>query len=168
MTFVPAFVKVQLVPDGTSAMVDTTRQSSPQSADVMIWFMIVCGALLTLLTFQTILDTSIPQDYKDKHPLLKSILASETVRMERSIKRAAAYKMNHLVRGAVKVHHAAEFEHGSGKDTSYGRALLTYGKTSNDQVGAGVDFEVLSNSLTFFECRNPQLPGRSGWLPVHV
>ena len=26
------------------------------------------------------------------------------------------------------------------------------------QVGAGVDFELLSNSLTF-ECRNPQLPG---------
>ena len=26
-----------------------------------------------------------------------------------------------------------------------------------DQVGAGVDFELLSNSLTF-ECRNPQLP----------
>ena len=27
------------------------------------------------------------------------------------------------------------------------------------RVGAGVDFELLSNSLTFFECRNPQLTG---------
>ena len=139
MTFVPAFVKIQLVPnsDGTSGMVDTTRQNDRVSVEVMIWFMFACGVVLTLLTFQTILDTAIPQDYKDKHPLLKNILASETVRMERSIKRAAAYKMNHLVRRAVKVHRAAEFEHGSGKETSFGRALLTYGKTSNDQEEVG-------------------------------
>lgn len=139
MTFVPAFVKIQLVHshDGTSAMVDTTRQNDKVAAEVMIWFMFACGVVLSLLTFQTILDTAIPQDYKDKHPLLKNVLASETVRMERSIKRAAAYKMNHLVRRAVKVHQAAEFEHGSGKDTSFGRALLAYGKTSNDQEEVG-------------------------------
>ena len=29
----------------------------------------------------------------------------------------------------------------------------------NDQVGAGVNFELLSNTLTF-ECRNPRLPGQ--------
>lgn len=139
MTFVPAFVKIQLVHshDGTSAMVDTTRQNDKVAAEVMIWFMFACGVVLSLLTFQTILDTAIPQDYKDRHPLLKNVLASETVRMERSIKRAAAYKMNHLVRRAVKVHQAAEFEHGSGKDTSFGRALLAYGKTSNDQEEVG-------------------------------
>ena len=30
-------------------------------------------------------------------------------------------------------------------------------RDAKEQVGAGVDFELLSNSLTF-ECRNPQLP----------
>ncbi|EJK73318.1 hypothetical protein THAOC_05067 [Thalassiosira oceanica] len=130
-------IMVKLVHDGTSAMVDTTRQNDKVAAEVMIWFMFACGVVLSLLTFQTILDTAIPQDYKDRHPLLKNVLASETVRMERSIKRAAAYKMNHLVRRAVKVHQAAEFEHGSGKDTSFGRALLAYGKTSNDQEEVG-------------------------------
>ena len=34
------------------------------------------------------------------------------------------------------------------------------------QVGAGVDFKLLSNSLIFFECRNPQLPQAVGILGV--
>lgn len=46
---------------------------------------------------------------------------------------AAAFKMNKMIRNARAVHQDAEYEHGSsdGKDSSYGRALLSYSKTSD-------------------------------------
>ena len=57
------------------------------------------------------------------------------------MKLAAAFKMNRMVRNAVNIHKAADFEHGAGpssnKDSSYGRALLAYTKVQDKKEEFG-------------------------------
>jgi len=103
------------------------------------YLMVVLGAFLVLMSFHNILDRLIPQRWIEGKSIWKKMLTGGTVYMERNMKKAAAYKINDMIRNSMAVHKTAEFEHGNGaqKETSYGRALLTFVKKADDleQVG---------------------------------
>lgn len=106
--------------------------------DFLLTGLFSTGVMLLLLSFQSFLDRLIPVSFLNKHKLLQQILASGTVFMERNMKLAATFKIDRMIRNAHAVHRAAELEHdSSGKETSYGKALLSYSKTSDDTEEVG-------------------------------
>ena len=100
----------------------------------LVYIMVAFGALLLLLAMQNLLDRLLPVRYVDKSYILKRGLTSGTVKMERNMKQAASFKINQMIRNSLAIHSAAEFEHGSTaeKESSYGRALLTFVKKADD------------------------------------
>mmetsp|Transcript_6580 Transcript_6580/g.14884 ORF Transcript_6580/g.14884 Transcript_6580/m.14884 type:complete len:982 (+) Transcript_6580:198-3143(+) len=151
MTFVPAFQTFQIMkeedyvdeygyPVEGGALIDTSREGRAEYQLFIIYLIVACGVVLMLLAIQNLLDQLVPVVYKDKYKLLKKCLASGTVTMERNMKQAAAFKINRMVRSAVDIHKAAEFEHGAGsssRESSCGRALLTFTKALDDQEEVG-------------------------------
>jgi hypothetical protein len=58
--------------------------------------------------------------------------------MERNMKKAASYKVNRMIRNALNIHNAAAKENNNlGKESSYGRALLSYSKVSDAKEEIG-------------------------------
>lgn len=97
--------------------------------------MVAFGIILILLAIRNVLARAIPARYLDNMIFLKRILSSGTISMEQNMKMAASFKVNQIIRNARTIHAAAEFEHGAGsssrKESSYGRALLSFTKTSD-------------------------------------
>lgn len=151
MTFVPAFHSFTVLKDEDTitdddffgqqvieggALVNTSREGHLEYEIWIVYLIVACGVVLMLLSIQNLLDQLVPVEYKDKYKWLKKCLVSGTVTMERNMKQAAAFKVNHMVRNARAIHKAAEFEHGAGsssRESSCGRALLAYTKLQEDQ-----------------------------------
>ncbi|EED94555.1 predicted protein [Thalassiosira pseudonana CCMP1335] len=186
-TFVPLNVEWQLLPssdgksDEMSTKIDddsgerfrhgilflTTRplhRLRTDYTDFLLTGLFSTGVMLLLLSFQSFLDRLIPVSFLNKHKLLQQILASGTVFMERNMKLAATFKIDRMIRNAHAVHRAAELEHdSSGKETSYGKALLSYSKTSDDTE------EVGGYRWTWNQLRTAQLFEEEGiWLSNRV
>ena len=150
-TIVPAFEDGKLLPDEdcdeqdfmyddeliacyNKSVVNTSKEGFGPDKKFLVYIMVAFGALLLLLAVQNLLDRFIPARRVDKSYILKRGLTSGTVKMERNMKQAASFKINKMIRNSLAIHAAAEFEHGSTaeKESSYGRALLTFVKKADD------------------------------------
>ena len=140
-TFIPTFLEGKVLVDSNgNAIIDTEQPEDDNVGNKFLrYLMVVLGAFLVLMSLHNILDRLIPQRWIEGKSIWKKMLTGGTVYMERNMKKAAAYKINDMIRNSMAVHKAAEFEHGNGaqKETSYGRALLTFVKKADDleQVG---------------------------------
>ena len=155
-TIVPAFEDGKLLPDEdcdeqdflyddqliacyNKSVVNTSKEGFGPDKKFLVYIMVAFGALLLLLAMQNILDRLLPASYVDNSYILKRGLTSGTVKMERNMKQAASFKINQMIRNSLAIHSAAEFEHGSTaeKESSYGRALLTFVKKADDLEEVG-------------------------------
>lgn len=98
------------------------------------------GSMLILLCLQNILDRTLSKSFLDKYPLLRRVLASGSLYMEGNMKKAANFKVNRMIMNAFNIHDSAAQEGddvGSGKESKYGQALLSYSKISDatEEVG---------------------------------
>eukprot|EP00581_Thalassiosira_minuscula_P000876 CAMPEP_0183743918 /NCGR_PEP_ID=MMETSP0737-20130205/65465_1 /TAXON_ID=385413 /ORGANISM="Thalassiosira miniscula, Strain CCMP1093" /LENGTH=1005 /DNA_ID=CAMNT_0025979549 /DNA_START=161 /DNA_END=3178 /DNA_ORIENTATION=- len=166
LTFVPAFVDIEFGNlqyeddiNGTGIddhFIDTrlyTEESfEKETHNFFRWIVVVCGIILILLSLQNLIDRMIPVKFQNKYKWVERLLSSGTVKLEQSMKLAAAFKINRMIRNAVAVHKAAEFEHGAGpsssKDSSYGRALLAYTKKQDLEEEVGGWFWFLKRILS--------------------
>jgi len=77
------------------------------TSDSLRYLMVVLGALLVLMALHNILDRLIPQRWIEGKSIWKKLLTGGTVYMERNMKKAAAYKINDMIRNSMAVHRAA-------------------------------------------------------------
>ena len=94
--------------------------------------------MLLLFCVQNILDRALPESFLDKHKFLKQLLASGSTFMEVNMKKAGTFKVNRMINNALNIHDAAaKEEDSSGKESMYGRALLSYSKISDatEEIG---------------------------------
>ena len=106
-----------------------------------MYVMVAFGVILLLLAVQNMLDRLIPARFLDSMGLIKKLFSSGTISMERNMKLAASFKINKMIGNARSIHAAADFEHGAGssnrKESSYGRALLSFSKIEADYEEIG-------------------------------
>ena len=140
-TFIPSTLEGKFLVDSNgNAIIDTEQpEDGNVGTEFLRYLMMVLGAFLVLMSLHNILDRLIPQRWIEGKSIWKKILTGGTVYMERNMKKAAAYKINDMIRNSMAVHKTAEFEHGNGaqKETSYGRALLTFVKKADDLEEVG-------------------------------
>lgn len=129
-TFLPLSIEVKILPssDGLSAEFDTTKSYDDYNV-FLLCAQFSVGTMLLFFCIQNILDRSLPKSFLNKYPGLQQVLASGSLFMERNMKQAATYKVNRMIMNAFDIHDAAAQEDdSSGKESMYGRALLSYSK----------------------------------------
>eukprot|EP00804_Cyclotella_cryptica_P012972 CCRYP_002307-RD/>CCRYP_002307-RD protein AED:0.22 eAED:0.22 QI:0/0.86/0.87/1/0.93/0.87/16/751/894 len=138
-TFVPLTQEFEVLPsqDGSSYELSTYK-SSDELNIFLVSAQFSVGVMLLLFCLQNILDRSIPVKFLEKYKGLQQVLASGSLFMERNMKQAATFKVNRMIRNALEIHDAAAQETSAlGKESAYGRALLTYSKIADatEEIG---------------------------------
>ena len=134
-------METQVLPssDGTTSELDTTK-SYDNFNIFLACAQFSVGSILMVFCLQNVLDRTLPESFLDKHPTLKRVLASGSLYMEGNMKKAANFKINRMIMNAFNIHDTAAQESdslGSGKESMYGKALLSYSKISDatEEVG---------------------------------
>lgn len=153
-TFIPATLEGKFLESGEGGAIINTEHPEEEEtiADSFLRYtMMVCGAILILLSVQNLLDRLIPKHWIEDKSILKQIFSGGgNVAMEGYMKQAAAYKINHMIRNAMAIHKEADFEYGGGSQTesSYGRALLYFLKKTDEHEEVGGFFWAWKRLLT--------------------
>ncbi|KAL7521007.1 hypothetical protein ACHAWX_005701 [Stephanocyclus meneghinianus] len=138
-TFVPLTHEFKVLPSEDGSNYELSTYKSPDELTIfLVSAQFSVGVMLLLFCLQNILDRSIPVKFLEKNRGLQQVLASGSLFMERNMKQAATFKVNRMIRNALAIHDAAAQEKAAlGKESSYGRALLTYSKIADatEEIG---------------------------------
>ncbi len=125
--------------------VSTEKQNDGRMS--LYFLSMIGGCVLISLKVIGLLDSLIPIQFLMDHIRLGKMILSSNVKSEAKIKRAAAYKLNRMVKNAIDVHSLADTPAnsrcGSNSTTSaangseFGKALLHFAKLSDKTVSDG-------------------------------
>ena len=79
----------------------------------------------------------VPQSIWGRSNILRNILIPGTIQLEAKSKKASSYKVNRLIRNALSIHNNSISGIAGESETTFGRALLCFAKSSDDSEEVG-------------------------------
>ena len=121
------------------------------------------GFMLLFVELKTLTQILLPRRFWEGNPILRKFLIAGTIQMEALGKKASSFKVNRLICNANTIHKDAMTGVAGESETTFGRALLCFSKSSDRTEDVG------GHLWTFRKLYNMELFEEEGvWFTTHL
>jgi hypothetical protein len=132
----PFFYEFALEPKENGVIISTVKDS--RATEQLLYILALFGGFLLLLAeLRILVQISIPRGLWERFNTLQKLLIPGTIQLEAKVKLASSFKVNRLVRNANIIHKSSSVEAFNESETTFGRALLSFSKASDQTETIG-------------------------------
>ena len=130
----------------------------------MLYILALLGGFMLLsVELKTLIQILLPRRFWEGKPILRKFFTAGTIQMEALGKKASSFKINRLICNANAIHKNAATGVAGESETTFGRALLCFSKSSDRTEDVG------GHLWTFRKLYNMELFEEEGvWFTTHL
>ena len=132
----PFFKEFELRPNEDGVIISTVKDT-PATKQLLYFLSLIGGFLLILAELRILVQVLVPQRIWGHYNVLRKLLIPGSIQLEAKAKKASSYKVNRLIRNALSIHDNAMTGLAGESETTFGRALLCYAKSSDNSEEVG-------------------------------
>ncbi|KAL7506893.1 hypothetical protein ACHAXN_004107 [Cyclotella atomus] len=132
----PFFYEFSLEPKENGIIISTVKET--RATEQLLYILALLGGFLLLLAeLRILVQISIPRGLWERFNTLQKLLIPGTIQLEAKVKLASSFKVNRLIRNANIIHKSSSVEAFNESETTFGRALLSFSKASDQTETIG-------------------------------
>eukprot|EP00804_Cyclotella_cryptica_P013395 CCRYP_005153-RC/>CCRYP_005153-RC protein AED:0.37 eAED:0.37 QI:231/1/1/1/1/0.91/12/2182/791 len=161
-TIFPFFEEFKLSPSEDNVIISTEKDSSI-TQQMLYLLALLGGFMLLFVDLKNLIQTLVPRRVWEGYPILRKLLIAGTIQTEALGKKAASFKLNRLISNANSIHKNAMAGVAGESETTFGRAMLCFSKSSDRIEDVG------GHMWTFRKLYNLELFAEEGvWFTTHL